>query len=201
MRAPKNWEISKILWAFNPTFTHYSHGLECRIELELCTDWLISIFLGTLCHPRNSGREKPVQADSWVSRMWTELLSTATGICLKPCPNAPPNSSQVHNFDGVGYRLARIGSSWLEIDQAQFEPGFPPFGHLSQLKPTLAKLSCYCYVTTRSNSDNSMVSCKLARLGGSVWPPADAIIYFVTWLELAELGVPFGHPPMQVRLL
>ena len=33
------------------------------------------------------------------------------------------NSSQAHNFDGVGYRLAThlawVGSSWLEFDQAQ----------------------------------------------------------------------------------
>ena len=29
-----------------------------------------------------------------------------------------------------------------------------------------------------------MVSCELARLGGIVWPPADANFDFVTWLEL-----------------
>ena len=49
--------------------------------------------------------------------------------------------------------LARVGSSWLEFDQAQIfaqlEPVFPTFG---QLKPTLAKLFCYCYLTTRSYS-------------------------------------------------
>ena len=42
---------------------------------------------------------------------------------LKPWPNGPPNSSQVQNFDGFGYRLAThlawVGSSWLDLDQAQ----------------------------------------------------------------------------------
>ena len=35
-----------------------------------------------------------------------------------------------------------------------------------------------------------MVSCKLARLGGIVWPPTDTSFDFVTWLELR---VPFGQ--------
>ena len=86
---------------------------------------------------------------------------------------------------------ARVGSSWLEFDQAQIfaqlEPCFPPFGHLSQLKPTLAKLFCY-YATMRSYSDNWIVSYKLARLSGIVWPPADASFDFLTWLELAWVG-------------
>ena len=50
--------------------------------------------------------------------------------------------------------LALVGSSWLEFDQAQIfaqlEQSFLPFGHLGQLEPTLAKLSCYCQVTTQS---------------------------------------------------
>ena len=47
------------------------------------------------------------------------------------------NSSQVHNFDGVGYRLATpahfvwVGWSWLEFDEARI---------FAQLKPTRAKL-------------------------------------------------------------
>ena len=96
------------------------------------------------------------------------------------------NSSQVHNCDGVGYRfathLAWVGSSSIEFDQAQIfaqpEPSFPPFGHLNLLKPTLAKLFCYCYFTT--DSDDWMVSCELTRLGGTVWPPADTSCDFVT---------------------
>ena len=107
----------------------------------------------------------------------------------------PANSSQVHNFDGVGYRLAThlawVGSNWLEFDQIQIfvhlEPRFPPFYHLSKLEPTLNKF-CFCYVTTRSYSDNWMASCKLARLGGTVWSPADASCDFVTWLEFAWVG-------------
>ena len=42
--------------------------------------------------------------------------------------------------------LAQVGSSWLEFDQAQIfaqlEPGFPSFGHLSQLWPS-------CFVVVR----------------------------------------------------
>ena len=34
---------------------------------------------------------------------------------LKPWPSGPPNSSQVHNSDGIGYRLATLGLSWLEL--------------------------------------------------------------------------------------
>ena len=97
------------------------------------------------------------------------------------------NSSKIHNCDGVGYRLAihlaLVGLSWLEFDQAQIfaqlEPGFPPFGHLSQFKLTLAKLFCYCYVTTRSYSQTIK------------W-------FLVCWLDLA---VSFGHLPMQVSIL
>ena len=85
-------------------------------------------------------------------------------------------------------------SSWVEFDQAQIfaqlEPRFPPFGHLSQLKPALAKLFGYCYAITRWYSDNWMVSCKLARISGIVWPPADASCDFVSWLEL---GLSFGQ--------
>ena len=60
--------------------------------------------------------------------------------------------AQVFNLPWGGYRLvthlARVGSSWLEFDQAQIfaqlEPSFlPAFGDLGQLKPTLAKLFRY----------------------------------------------------------
>ena len=80
---------------------------------------------------------------------------------------------------------------------AQLEPSFPPFGPLSQLKPTLAKLFCYRYVTTRPYSDNWTVSCKLARLGSIIWPTADASFDLIcnlarVWLELGG-WVPFGQ--------
>ena len=99
------------------------------------------------------------------------------------------NSSQVHNFDGVGIvwpptwlELARVGSSWLEFDQAQIfaqlEPSFPPFGHHSILKPTLAKLFWV-----------GMWLC--VHIPTSEW-------FLASWLDLA---VPFGHPPMQVLIL
>ena len=69
------------------------------------------------------------------------------GELIKPWPNGPPNSSQVHNFDGgVEYHLANhlawVGLSWPKFDQAQIfsqlKPSFALFGHLSQLKPSFA---------------------------------------------------------------
>ena len=58
-------------------------------------------------------------------------------------------------------------------------------GHLSQLKPTLAKLVCYCYaVTTRSYSDNTeLFLASWLDLAASFGQPS-----FVTWLELARVG-------------
>ena len=85
--------------------------------------------------------------------------------------------------------LARVGSSWLEFDQAQIfaqlEPSLPPFGHLSQLSPS-------CFVIVRwlcgRSQTTEYFSCELARFGGTVWPLADASFDFVTWLELAWVG-------------
>ena len=51
-----------------------------------------------------------------------------------------------------------------------------------------AKLFCHCYVTTRSYSDNWMLPCELAWLGGIVWPPADASFDFVI-CNLARVGL------------
>ena len=122
------------------------------------------------------------------------------GVCswtIKPWPNDTPNSSQLEpsqsqcRWNWVSF-VHPLASRWLELaciwPSSNFRPTrvkFPPFG---QLKPTLAKLFCYCYVTTRSYSDNWMVSCELARLGSTVWPPADASFDFLTWLELAWVG-------------
>ena len=76
------------------------------------------------------------------------------------------NSSQVHNFDWVGYRLAahlaRVGLNLIKLKVS------PNSSHLSQLSP-----SCFVIVII-----------------GIVWPPGDASFDFVTWLEL---GVPFGQ--------
>ena len=138
-----------------------------------------------------------LKCDKVNGRLWQETIAVVSSVS-----SVLPTQAKFATSMELGIvwpptwlELARVGSSWLEFDQAQLfaqlEPGFPPFGHLSQLKLTLAKLFCYCYVTTRSYSDNCMmVSCKLARLGGIVWPPPDASFDFVTWLEL---GAPFGQ--------
>ena len=82
-------------------------------------------------------------------------------IVLKPWPNGPPNSSSQlepsfqlgWSWVSFGHPLSLSCSSWIEFDQApifaQLEPSFPPFGHLSHLKPTLAKLFCYYAVVFR----------------------------------------------------
>ena len=72
-------------------------------------------------------------------------------------------------------------SSNIRATRARFSTVWPP-------QPTLAKLFCYRYVTTRSYSDDWMVSCELTRLAGIVWPPAEASFDFVTWFKLAWVG-------------
>ena len=118
---------------------------------------------------------------------------------MKPWSNGTPNSSQLE----PNSQLLRIwvsfghplGSSWMGLawiwSSSNLHPTPAKFStvRLSQpTQPTLARLF-YCYVTTRSYSDNWMVSCKLAWLGGIVWPPADASFDFVTWFGLAVLCV------------
>ena len=75
--------------------------------------------------------------------------------------------------------------TWSSSNFRPTRAKFPPFGHLSQLKPTLAKLVCYCYaVTTRSYSDNT-------ELFLASWLDLAASFdhsSLVTWLELARVG-------------
>ena len=118
---------------------------------------------------------------------------SAAHSTYSPCQTVLPtqaNSSQLR-WSRVSFGHP-LGLSWLEFDQAQtfaqLEPGFPPCGHLSQQKSTLANLFCYCYVTTRPYSGNCMVSCDLTRLGGIVSPPGHASFDFVTCLEFAWVG-------------
>ena len=124
-------------------------------------------------------------------------------------PTIKANSSQVRNFDDIvwpptGLGLAQVGSSWLKFDQSSnFRPTltkFPPFDHLCQLKPTLAKLLCYCYVSTRSYLDNWMVFLQ----AGSTWRYRLANrrckFDFVTWFELAWVGSAVG-PGLNSRLI
>ena len=72
---------------------------------------------------------------------------------------------------------------------AQLEPSFPPLATSSNSCQVVLLLLCDHAVVFRRDR---MVSCELARLGGTVWPPADASFGIVTWLELAWVGVPFG---------
>ena len=105
---------------------------------------------------------------------------------LKPWPNGPPTRAKFTTSMELGIiwpptwlELARVGSSWLEFDQAQMfaqlEQSFPPFGHLSQLSPS-------CFV---------IVMWLRGRIQTIGW-------FLGSWLDLA---VPFGHPPMQVLIL
>ena len=90
--------------------------------------------------------------------------------------------------------LARVGSSWHEFDQAQIfaqlEPCFSPLAtsaHSSQLSPSGFVVVMWLHGRMQTIE---WFSCELARLGGTVWAPADARFDFVTWLELGE---PFGQ--------
>ena len=69
--------------------------------------------------------------DAWMT------LSTTTQceeLPVKPWPNGTPNSSQVYNFDGVGYRLAThlawVGSNFIKLNfhptPAKFSTVWPP---------------------------------------------------------------------------
>ena len=76
---------------------------------------------------------------------------------VKPWPICPPNSSQLElssqSWVSFGYQLGLTlikltvspNSSQfshrlvISANASQLEPIFPPFGHLSQRKPTLAK--------------------------------------------------------------
>ena len=115
---------------------------------------------------------------------------------VKPWPNGPPNSSQVHNFDGDGYRWAThlawvgVGLNLIKLKIfAQLEQAFHRLANSSQLSP-----SCFVIVRwLRGRQTIEWFSCELARLGGTVWPPADASFDFITWLEL---GVPFVQGPI-----
>ena len=70
-----------------------------------------------------------------------------------------------------------VGSSWLEFGQAQsfaqLEPRFPPFGHLSQLKPSFFVI----------------VRWLRGRIQTIEW-------FLASWLDLA---IPFGHPFHQCK--
>ena len=87
-----------------------------------------------------------------------------------------------------------LGLSWIELAWTRSSSNFRPtqtkfvtVWPLSQLSP-----SCFVvFVWLRGRIRTIwVVSCKLARLDGIVWPPADASFDFVTWLEL---GVSFSQ--------
>ena len=126
----------------------------------------------------------------------TAALSTAekTFSCRENEPTQT-NSSQVQNFDAVGtvsfgHHVARVDSSWIELAWIWSNSNLCPtrakfstvFGHLSQLKPTLAKVFCYSFRWLRRGRSQTIewFSCELAWLGGTAWPPADASFDFAT---------------------
>ena len=88
--------------------------------------------------------------------------------------------------------LAVVGSSWLEFDQAQILPNSSQVFYRLANSANSNQLSPSCFVIVRwlrgRSQTNEWFSCELARLGSTVWPPADARFDFVTWLELAWVG-------------
>ena len=91
---------------------------------------------------------------------------------LKPWPNGTPNSSLSlqlgESYVSFGHLL---GLSWLEFWSsskilAQIKPGFPPFGHLHQLKPA-STVRCFFIVTMQlwSNITDCLPAIFLNTLG------------------------------------
>ena len=120
---------------------------------------------------------------------------TSSGIMskalAKQSSQLKPTSQLRWSWVSFGHPL---GSSWLEFDQnqifAQLKPSVPLFGHL---KPTLAKLFSYCYVTVRSfQTIEHFLARWLAVVVPFVHQPMQVLILKLgsSWLEL---GAPFGQ--------
>ena len=137
-----------------------------------------------------------------------------TGFLLKPWPNGPPNTSQVHNIDGVAYRLA---TTCLELDQVglnliklKFSPNSSPIFHLLATSASSSQLSPSCLLSLRDYtvvqySDNWMTwqyclatcwcksrFCNLARVGLS-WEyclararAGHVFTYIIVWVMQAN---------------
>ena len=120
-------------------------------------------------------------------KLGSEWVNLACKALAKRSSHLEPCSQLRCSWVSFGHPL---GSSWIKLawiwPNSNFRPTWAKFSTVWPPQPTLTKLFCYCYVTTQSYSDNWMVSCKQAWVGGTVWPPADAS--FVTWLELAWVG-------------
>ena len=130
-----------------------SKYLNSRVKIQgtVATSWMQS---GTAksCHLEQQERKR--QSKDQFKRTFCKFV-------LSPGQTVLPTRAKFTTSMELGIvwpptwlELTRVGLSWFEFDQAQMfaqlEQRFPPFRHLSELKPTLAKLFCYCYVTTRS---------------------------------------------------
>ena len=103
----------------------------------------------------------------------------ADDVPLSPGQTVLPtqaNSSQVHNFDGVGYRLA---PTWLELDRVglnliklKFSPNSRQVFHRLATSANSSQLSPSFYVVVRWLRGRSQIiewfSCERVRLGGIV---------------------------------
>ena len=85
--------------------------------------------------------------------------------------------------------LDRVG---LNLIKLKFSPNSSQVFHRLATSVNSIQLSPSCFVIVmwlRGFSKKiEWFSCELARLGSTVWPPADASFDFVTWLELAWVG-------------
>ena len=127
-----------------------------------------------------------------ISKHHCSLKHLHKALAKRNSSQLEPSSQLRWSWVSFGHPL---GLSWLELDRvglnfisSNFRPTRAKFFTVWPPQPTLAKLFCNCYVTTRSYSNNLMVFLR----AGSTWryrlATADASFDFVTWFELAWVG-------------
>ena len=110
---------------------------------------------------------------------------------LRPSQLMPTQAKFTTSMElGIVCRL--LGLSWLKLDRVglNLSQVFDRLATSANSRQFILLLLCDY---TRSYSENWMVSCKLARLGGIAWTPADASFDFALGSSWLELGEPFGH--------
>ena len=120
---------------------------------------------------------------------------------IKPWPKGTPNSIQLEPSSQLRWSWVSfghpLGLSWLELDRVGsnlIKLTFSP--NSSQVFHRLAISTNSCQAVLLLLCDHAVVFRQLNvffRLGCFVWPPADASFDFVTWLELAWVGLSWEY--------
>ena len=116
--------ISNSHHAMNPTFELFVK------KLYTVASGFCSSLHTTVAHYKYCFYRKEDLPAMCVTFNFPVSLTWAHNVSHKPWPNGPPNSSQVHNFDGVGYHLAAhlawVGLSWIELAWIWWSSHFHP---------------------------------------------------------------------------